>query len=606
MIAYHLSIWLRRVTAVMLIGMSRLVAGQDTRDSIATNRLTLSGVRSDSTPSARSLARLVAQHEGWMAWNPVAGRLSTREPRLPDLSAATVQRTADRAQHVIIALDSLIRDELTLDEWTTAQILRFEYEGAILDARFHHIAFAFITPYQSPLSSLPGIFARLPLATEVETQRYLAMLDSIPAMADTIIGKLDDRRARHVLLPKDAIRLVVPFVRGFAAPAIESPFLPDGSRLATLPVSDRAAFMTSVRSRIETRVRPSFERLATYLEGLYRTEAPTAVGLSHYPEGEAYYRSLVRRSTTMDITPEEVHAIGLAEVARLDSLMALVRSRIGFTGTKAEFHAMLATNPRFFAKTPEEFGARLMVHDARIRPRVAEVFASEPRARGDVRRLDPRLEASMTFGFYQTPTPQDSMGHYFYNGSNLPDRSMLGAAALVFHELVPGHHFQITTQRESTDLSEFRRTTFHTAFGEGWGEYAATVAGELGMYQDPYDLYGRLTMDMFLACRLVVDTGMNLLGWSREQAMTFLKTHTLQSDRQIDTETVRYSVDLPGQALAYKMGSRELMVLREEARARLGSRFDIRRWHAFVLTGGSMPLQVLRERQQAWIAGGGQ
>lgn len=531
--------------------------------------------------------------------------LSTGAPRLPDLSTTAVQRTADRAQRVVAALDSLARDELTLDEWTTAQVLRFEQEGAIDDARAHHISFAFITPYQSPLSSLPGLFARLPLTTASETQRYLAMLDSLPAITDTIIGKLADRRARRVLLPKDEIRLVVPFVRGFAAPAADSPFLPAESRLTALTASARAAFIAAARSRVETRVRPGFERLATYLEGPYRTEAPTAVGLSQYPGGEAYYRSLVRRSTTMDITPEQVHAIGLAEVARLDSLMTIVRARIEFAGTKAEFHAMLAKDPRFFATTPEAFGARLMFHDARIRPRVAEVFASEPRARGDVRRLDPRLEASMTFGFYQTPTPQDSMGHYFYNGSNLPERSLLGAAALVFHELVPGHHFQITTQRESTDLPEFRRTTFHTAFGEGWGEYAANVAGELGMYEDPYDLYGRLTMDMFLACRLVVDTGMNLLGWSRERAIAFLKEHTLQSDLQIDTETLRYSVDLPGQALAYKMGSRELMVLREEARTRLGARFDIRRWHAFVLTGGSMPLQLLRERQEAWIAGGG-
>ena len=558
----------------------------------------------DSTRSARTLARLVAQQERWMA-SANANLLATGEPKLPDLSTAAVHRAAERARAMVAALDSLVRDELTLDEWTTARLLRFEQDAVIDDARYHQISFAFITPYQSPLSSLPPLFARLPLTTAGETARYLAMLDSLPQLADTIIGKLEERRTQNVRLPRDEIRLIVPFVRSFAATAARSPFLPAEARLAQLPPQRRVAFLATVHARIDTKVRPGFERLAAYLEGTYRTEAPTRVGLAQYPDGEAYYRSLVRRSTTMDITPEQVHAIGLAEVARLDSLMAVLRARIGFTGTKAEFHAALAKDPRFFAQTPEAFGAKLMFHDARIRPRVAEVFAREPRARGDVRRLDPFLEASMTFGYYQVPTPQDSMGHYFYNGSNLPERSMLGAAALVFHELVPGHHFQLATQRETPGASTFRRMTTHTAFIEGWGEYAATLAGELGMYEDPYDQYGRLTMDIFLACRLVVDTGMNLLGWSRERAIAFLKAHTLQSDLQIDTETLRYAVDLPGQALAYKMGSRELMVLREEARTRLGTRFDITRWHAFVLDGGSLPLSVLRERQEAWIAEGG-
>ena len=591
------------LTGDSLIGHAEVGGAMQVPRLIGTWRL-IRTASPDSTAAARRLAQLVAQQERWMT-EANANLLGGGEAKLPDLSTAAVRRAAERAQGVVAALDSLRRDELTLDEWTTTRLLRFEQEAAIDEARYHGISFAFITPYQSPLSSIPSLFGRVPLGTAAEAARYLRLLDSIPMVIDTIIGKLEDRRARHVLLPREEIRLVAPFVRSFAAAAERSPFRPAAARLARLPEAERRRVVAAIDTRITRTVTPAFERLAAYLEGPYRSEAPADVGLSRYPEGEAYYRALVRRSTTMDVTPEQVHAIGLAEVARLDSLMATVRARLGFTGTKAEFHAQLATDPRFFATTPEEFGARLMLHDARIRPRVGEWFAREPRARGDVRRLDPFLEASMTFGFYQVPTPQDSMGHYFYNGSNLPDRSMLGAAALVFHELIPGHHFQLAFQREATDLSTFRRMTTHTAFVEGWGEYAATLAGELGMYEDPYDLYGRLTMDMFLACRLVVDTGMNLLGWSRERAMAFLREYTLQSNRQIDTETLRYAVDLPGQALAYKMGSRELMVLREEARTRLGARFDIRRWHAFVLEGGSLPLDVLRERQEVWIAGGG-
>jgi len=211
----------------------------------------------------------------------------------------------------------------------------------------------------------------------------------------------------------------------------------------------------------------------------------------------------------------------------------------------------------------------------------------------------------MTFGFYQEPSVQDSMGHYFFNGSNLPQRSMLQVAALVFHELIPGHHFQVAIQRENGALPQFRREGGYTAFTEGWGDYASALAGEMGLYSDPYDRYGRLMMDMFISCRLVVDTGMNALGWPRERAIAFMKENTLESDLQLDTETLRYSVDLPGQAVAYKMGARELLVLREDAKKKLGSRFDIKQWHAFLLDGGSMPMTVLRQRYDAWVAAGG-
>ncbi|MBK8246616.1 MAG: DUF885 domain-containing protein [Gemmatimonadetes bacterium] len=558
----------------------------------------------DSTPSAKTLARLLAEQEQRMK-SEGQGLLGGGEARMPDLSTARVVRNAERARTIVNTLDALVPKELTADEWLTSRILRFEHVAAIEEGRYHHISFAFITPYQSPLSALSGTFAQLPLTSQRDADRYLAMIDSVAILADTIRGKLEERRARKVLLPKDEIRLVVPFVRGFAPVASQSPFLPSPERLARLPESVRASFATALGARLDSKVRPAFERLAAYLEGPYLAEAPTAVGLGQYPDGPSYYRALVRRSTTMDVTPEQVHAIGLAEVARIDSAMAAIRAELGFTGTREAFHAQLGKDPRFFAKVPEEFGAKLMYHDARIRPRIAELFARVPRAQGDVARLDPRLEASMTFGYYQVPTPADSMGHYMYNGSNLPERSMLGAASLVFHELIPGHHFQIATQRESTTLPYFRQRTTHTAFTEGWGEYAASLAGELGMYSDPYDRYGRLAMDMFLSCRLVVDTGMNALGWSRERAIAYLKEYTFQSAREIDTETLRYSVDLPGQALAYKMGSRELLRLREDARKRLGTRFDIKRWHAFVLDGGSMPMTLLRQRTDAWIAAGG-
>jgi len=199
----------------------------------------------------------------------------------------------------------------------------------------------------------------------------------------------------------------------------------------------------------------------------------------------------------------------------------------------------------------------------------------------------------MTYGYYQVPTSTDPKGVYLFNGSMLEQRTLLNAAALSYHELVPGHHFQINLSRENRALSAFRRNALYTAFTEGWGEYASDVAGEVGMYSDPYDRAGRLAMDLFLSTRLVVDTGMNALDWSRERAMEFMRAHTLESEAQIATETLRYSTDIPAQALAYKMGSRGIHELRDATRKRLGDRFDIRRFHDAVLAQGAMPLSVL-------------
>ena len=206
----------------------------------------------------------------------------------------------------------------------------------------------------------------------------------------------------------------------------------------------------------------------------------------------------------------------------------------------------------------------------------------------------------MTYGYYQAPTASDPRGYYFYNGSRLKDRSLLNAAALVYHELVPGHHFQMSLQLENGDLPSFRRESRWTAYTEGWGEYASSLAGEMGMYDDPYDRAGRLMMDAFVSTRLVVDTGMNALGWTRARAVAYMKENTLESDGQIATEVLRYSCDIPGQALAYKMGSEKIRELREKAGRELGSAFDVRRFHDAVLGSGPLPLAVL-ERHIDWF-----
>ena len=243
-----------------------------------------------------------------------------------------------------------------------------------------------------------------------------------------------------------------------------------------------------------------------------------------------------------------------------------------------------------------------MSYVRRIEPKVDAFFLRRPKAPYGVRRLEPQLEPGQTFGYYNPPTKAEPVGIYYFNGSNLGDRSLLNAGALIYHELVPGHHFQINLAYENQLIPPFRRETADTAYTEGWGEYASALAGEMGMYEDPYDLYGRLSMEMFITLRLVVDTGMNALGWPRAKAVELMRENLMETDTQIATESLRYSCDIPGQALAYKMGALEIRRLREKARAALGPRFDIRRFHEAVLGSGSLPMTTLARHVEWFIA----
>jgi uncharacterized protein (DUF885 family) len=262
----------------------------------------------------------------------------------------------------------------------------------------------------------------------------------------------------------------------------------------------------------------------------------------------------------------------------------------------------LRTDPRFLAKTPDEVGERLMAALHRIEPQIPRWFLRKPRAPYGVRRLGAESEGSWTFGYYQQPSATDPQGTYYYNGSKLDQRPLVDAAALIYHELLPGHHFQIALQLENKALPAFRRSSFPTAFVEGWGEYASNLGIEMGVYDDPYALYGRLAADMMLTTRLVVDTGMNALGWPRSRAMDLMRDNCLISDTQIETETLRYSASIPGQALAYKIGSSKIQELRLRAEKELGERFDIRRFHDAVLSHGALPMAVLEAHIDDWIA----
>ena len=530
--------------------------------------------------------------------NALATELTTRRaasaPRglgaLPTLDQANAD--AAWADGFLARLHRMQADLLSHDDWITYAML--DVDGGVMKDAAQYFWFDIpITPYSSPLRGLAGTFGAMPLGTDANRQAYLDALNQLPVMLASYEARLRGQMDRGIVAPAEELRLVLPFIRGFGGPAALSPLRPKSSALDAMAADARTQFLQHVDASLSDVVNPAVERLAAFVDTTYRAKAPPSVGLAQYPGGRDYYTFLIRRHTGLTLTPEQIHEIGLSEVSRLEGELDKVRREAGFRGALQEFHTYLRTDPRFMARSADDIGQRMTNAIARIEPRVDAWFPIKPKAPYGVRRLDPALEGAMTYGYYQMPLGSERTGYYLFNAFKPEERSVLMAEAVIYHELVPGHHFQIALQRENTSLTPYRRNYGFTAFTEGWGEYASDLAGEMGMYADPYARAGRLAMDLFVSTRLVLDTGMNALGWPREKAIAFMREHTFESDLQIDTETLRYSADYHGQALAYKMGSRRIHELRDRAAKEQGTAFNLPAFHAWVLRGGAMPLTVL-------------
>ena len=516
---------------------------------------------------------------------------------LPDPSYEKAQKDLAFRNSILEKLKKVNEKDLKQNDRLSLEMLRWEATQASgLMSCFWHISP--VTPYASSLPTVHQAFQSYVLNNEKDAENYIALLRKVPVYTQKLLEVVKGQEERGILIPKEELKLTVPFLTGFAAEGEKNPFFVSEARRKNAG----AEFQTKLSEVIQSEVIPAFRRLVNHLGGEYEKKAPDAVGIGQYPNGKECYRTLVKYHTTMDVTPEQVHEIGQEAVRKLQARMKAVRDELKFQGTQEEFHAKLKKDQQFIPKTAEEIGEKLLYYDKRIAPKIPEYFSLKPKAPHTVKRLDPGLEGSMTFGYYQVPTKTEPKGIYFYNGSNLSERPMFNSASLVFHELVPGHHFQINLQSENESLPEFRRESGHTAFMEGWAEYASALAEEIGMYQDPYELYGRLAAEMFLTVRLVVDTGMNYYGWPRSKAAEFMKANLLESDTQIYTESLRYSCDIPGQALGYKMGMMKFRSLRDKVQAALKDKYDVRKFHAEVLGNGSMPMTVLEKHLDWFIA----
>ena len=537
----------------------------------------------------------------WLEKDPwVQLKYGVEITELPELSFAETQEEAVFSQSILERLEGIDGSRLSDDDRVTLAVLRWSARDTIELARFHWLNVP-ITPYNSALFIIHQIFTDFRFEKPDDTKRYLGLLSRYPVVIEQIYSHLQRQAEMGIIVPEPELELVLPFIQAFIQDPVASLFYVGDDRLRKIDADTALEFHAQVGEAISGRINPALRRLYEYVATPYRDQAPERVGLWQYPEGREYYRYLVKTHTTLDVSPEDVHQIGLDAVERINAKMAQTRKKLGFTESKAEFHRFLKTDPRFFPQTPDEIRLKLLSYAEGIDAQIDAMFLMRPKAPYDVERLDPVLEGSWTYGYYQEPTAANAKGIYFFNGSNLHERSMLDAESLTYHELVPGHHFQTALLEENGALPALRKNYVNTAFIEGWAEYAASLGLELGRYQDPYDLYGRYTAEMFFAVRLVVDTGMNHHGWTLSRATAFMRKNLLSSDTEIATESLRYCCDSPGQALGYAMGAREIRRLREKATTDLGMEFDVRRFHQVVLDSGAIPLAVLGENIDRFI-----
>ncbi len=487
--------------------------------------------------------------------------------------------------------DALNRDDLA---WTVDDDL----QGIAFDQEREPF-----TTDNGPFDNADYVARSTAIHSLTDAEAWIARLQALPAYYETEIANARRGIATGFLQPRYVAEVAAKAARIRAdQPADQSPLLlPFAELPATIPAADQAALRARVLDLAANGVKPQERAYAAMLRDEYLPKAPASLAARDLPDGARYYAWLVRHHTTTGLTPDQIHALGVSEVARIRARMDGVIAETGFKGSFADFLAYLRSDPRFYARTPEALLADASEIVKRIDDKLPANFATLPRLTFGVRPVPAEIADGYTSARYWQGSPQQGIaGGFMVNTSHLDQRPLYELPALALHEAIPGHHLQIALAQERTDLPFFRREGGFDAFVEGWALYSEGLGEEMGIYRDPYERFGRLSMEMWRACRLVADTGVHWLGWTRDQARACFTDNTALAAKNIDVELDRY-ISWPGQALAYKIGELRILALRKRAQAALGPRFDIRRFHDQILLPGPLPLDLLEQRLDAWI-----
>jgi len=458
--------------------------------------------------------------------------------------------------------------------------------------------------FQTFMPDLSSGEGAAPFKTVADYDNDLKRIAGYVVLIDRSIGRMNQGLADGVTNPRLVMQNVIGQLDALNAEGVEGStfYKPVKKFPDAIPAADRARLTGAYAAIIRDQLIPAHTRLRDFIRDEYLPKARTTVGLGQMPGGKAYYRYLVASTTTTDMTPEAIHALGLSEVKRITAEMEKAKTASGFKGSLAEFVAFLRTDKRFAPASRDAMRDDFTAIDKRVLAVVGQDFSLVPKSPLEIRAVPAYKEKTEAAGSYQGGTPDGSRpGVFFYNAYDLPSRYSWGFETLFLHEGIPGHHFQISLAQESTGLPAFQRFGGNTAYVEGWALYSESLGYELGFYKDPYQNYGHLNDEMLRAMRLVVDTGIHNEGWGRDQAIKYMLDNSAMGKTDATAEVERY-IAIPSQALAYKVGQLTIRRLRSKAEAELGPKFDIRAFHAQVLMSGALPMAVLESKIDDWIA----
>jgi uncharacterized protein (DUF885 family) len=548
-------------------------------------------------PTAADL-QLKALYDAYAAWDSkesgyfqdADGELKPAN-YLAQVDAQSQQRREAHVKEVLQQLDAIPLAALSRAEKVNAAVFRTVLDNALIEARYR----TWEMPFNSDSSFWTYLDEDNQLRDAAEYKRYIARLKDVPRYFDQQIANMRAGIARGYTVPKATLTGRDQSIATFIGSSAEkTPFYKAFEDMpSNIPAAEKAALRSEGRAAIEQSVLPAYRKLLDFYRTEYYPKARPTVSAHDLPDGDAFYRAQVREYTTTDLSPEEIHKIGLEEVDRIHAAMLQTMKDSGFKGSFSEFLHFLKTDPQFIAKTPDELLGVSAYVAKRVDGVIGDHFGLLPRKRFGIIPVPAALAPFYTSG-------RGGLENCMMNTYNLPVRPLYNIPVLTLHECEPGHSFQMALAEEQTSLPSFRRHIYFSGSGEGWGLYSEWLGNELGIYRTPYEKFGQLSYDMWRAARLVIDTGIHRYGWSRSQAIDYLASHTALSQHEVETEVDRY-ISWPGQALAYKLGELTILKLRKEAETTLGAKFDERRFHDALLGLGSVPLNVLEDQMRAWI-----
>jgi len=563
------------------------------------------GSAAAQTSPAQILHKVLADYDAYLDRNDPLGagqRGDMAQAALwPDDSPVAEARRNQENLDFKARLDAIPATALTGEDALNRELLEARLTLDIQGAAFDEDRIPFTNDegfFLTPSYAADGTI----IHNEAEAKAWLHRIASLPAYYDIEIANMRRGIATGFTSPRLTAQTCAKATRAQAdLPAAQSPLLQPFDNLPPAMAGERAALRAQALALIVADVKPAEARLAAFFANEYLPKARESLSASSLPNGRAYYQYRVRVETSSDLTPDQIFALGESEIARIRKAMDVEIAASGFHGTFREFQDKLRTDPQFYVTSREALLEKASRLAKRIDDKLPAFFGKLPRLSYGVREVPRAIEDGYTSGRYFPGSPEQGVaGGLMINTSHLDQRPLYELPALVSHEGAPGHHIQIALAQEQTGVPEFRRDDDNTAFVEGWALYSEQLTKEMGLYETPYDRFGLLSMEMWRACRLVMDVGIHWKGWTRDQAVACLKDNSALADKNIQNETDRY-IGWPGQALGYKIGQLKIEQLRDEARAALGPKFDYRRFHDVVLDEGVMPLNVLDRRVHAWI-----